>query len=98
MGLGFTKIGIGQSKHGTAVPERRNRMAEWISVKDRLPEKTGKQRGFYLVALSNGVVKELAYEFEHYNNMLFDVGWHETAYPVTHWMPLPEPPKEADRD
>lgn len=73
-------------------------MAEWISVKDRLPEKTGKQRGFYLVALSNGVVKELAYEFEHYNNMLFDVGWHETAYPVTHWMPLPEPPKEADRD
>ena len=39
MGLGFTKIGIGQSKHGTAVPERRNRMAEWISVKDRLPMK-----------------------------------------------------------
>lgn len=73
-------------------------MSEWISVKDRLPEKTGKQRGFYLVALSNGVVKELAYEFEHYNNMLFDVGWHETAYPVTHWMPLPEPPKEIDHE
>ena len=28
--------------------------------------------------------------------MLFDVGWHETAYPVTHWMLLPEPPKEED--
>lgn len=30
MGLGFTKIGIGQSKHGTAVPERRSRMVDWI--------------------------------------------------------------------
>lgn len=31
VGLGFTKIGIGQSKHGTAVPERRMmEMAEYI--------------------------------------------------------------------
>ena len=72
-------------------------MCEWISVKERLPEPEfrGEQRGFYLVALSNGVVKELAYEFHDYENMLFDVGWHETAYPVTHWMPLPDPPKEG---
>lgn len=68
---------------------------EWISVRDRLPEPTmeHQQRGFYIVALSNGVVKQLAFEFNHYNNMLFPVGWHETAFPVTHWMSLPEPPK-----
>ena len=68
----------------------------WVSVNDRLPEPefAGQQRGFYLVALSNGVVEELMYEFRHYENMMFNVGWHETAYPVTHWMPLPEPPKE----
>ena len=67
---------------------------EWINVEDRLPEPefSGQQRGFYLVALSNGVVKELAYEFRHYENMMFDVGWHETAFPVTHWMNLPAPP------
>lgn len=67
---------------------------EWVSVEERLPEPEfdGQQRGFYLVALSNGVVKELAYEFRHYENMIFDVGWHETAHPVTHWMSLPEPP------
>ena len=72
-------------------------MSEWISVDDRLPkpEFRGQRRGFYLVALSNGVVKELAYEFHTYENMLFAVGWHETAYPVTHWMPLPAPPKEG---
>ena len=67
---------------------------EWVSAEKRLPEPefAGQQRGFYLVALSNGTVKELMYEFRHYENMMFDVGWHETAYPVTHWMPLPAPP------
>ena len=67
---------------------------EWVSVEERLPEPDfpGQQRGFYLVALSNRTVKELMYEFRHYENMMFDVGWHETAYPVTHWMPLPAPP------
>lgn len=72
-------------------------MNSWISVKDRLPEPTmqNQQRGFYIVALSNGVVKQLAYEFEHYENMIYSVGWHETAYPVTHWMPMPAPPEET---
>ena len=66
---------------------------EWISVKDRLPEPKHEfdARNWYLVALSNRVVKELAYEF--HNHSVFGYGWRETAYPVTHWMPLPLPPK-----
>ena len=66
---------------------------EWISVKNRLPEPKHEfdARNWYLVALSNGVVKELAYEF--HNHSVFGCGWRETAYPVTHWMPLPEMPK-----
>ena len=73
--------------------ELKARMPEWISVDDRLPEPKHEfdARNWYLVALSNGVVKELAYEFN--NNSVFGYGWRETAYPVTHWMPLPEPPK-----
>ena len=69
---------------------------QWIPVEERLPKPEFKdqQRGFYLVTLSNGVVKELIYEFRHYDNMIFDVGWHDTAFPVTHWMPLPAVPKE----
>ena len=72
---------------------------EWVSVEERLPEPDfpGQQRGFYLVTLSNGTVKELMYEFRHYENMMFDVGWHETAYPVTHWMLLPTPPAKEDQ-
>ena len=66
---------------------------EWISVNDRLPEPKHEfdERNWYLVALSNGVVKELAYEF--HNHSVFGYGWREKAYPVTHWMPMPQPPK-----
>lgn len=76
-------------------PEEVQQM-RWIPVEERLPKPEFKdqQRGFYLVTLSNGVVKELIYEFRHYDNMMFDVGWHDTAFPVTHWMPLPKAPKE----
>ena len=97
MGLGFTKIGIGQSKHGTAVPERRNRMAEWISVKDRLPESDQ----IVLVVASGkphkNITLENAIELAEYD----PVGWILEMWPewmgakVTHWMPLPEPPSEC---
>ena len=72
---------------------------EWVSVEERLPEPDfpGQQRGFYLVALSNGTAEELMYEFRHYENMMFDVGWHETAFPVTHWMLLPAPPDRCQK-
>ena len=75
--------------------ELRARVPQWISVDDGLPEPKHEfdARNWYLVALSNGVVKELAYEF--HNHSVFGYGWRETAYPVTHWMPLPEPPKEG---
>lgn len=66
---------------------------EWIPVTERLPEPKHEfdARNWYLVALSNGVVKELAYEF--HSHSVFGHGWRETTYPVTHWMELPHPPK-----
>jgi len=65
----------------------------WIPVTERLPEPKF-AREWYLVALESGCVKSLAYEKEGRTDNLFRPGWHETASPVTHWMPLPEPPKE----
>ena len=64
-------------------------MAEWISVKDRLPERSGN----YLV------VEELKS-----GGKLTFMRWFNSNIPteftysphVTHWMPLPEPPKEDD--
>lgn len=66
----------------------------WIPVTERLPEPKF-AREWYLVSLESGCVKSLAYEKEGRTDNLFRPGWHETASPVTHWMPLPEPPKEG---
>ena len=69
---------------------------EWISVKDRLPEKYGR----YL-ALTPGYLKG----FEQYNAWLIyyhpESGFYDTdpqwgdipMDDITHWMPLPQPPK-----
>lgn len=86
---------------------------QWISVKERLPEK----RGFYLVAnpVPHGM-KTFVYiaiyatdlqELDRYN---FEgehrSGWcvysgdagHIEHKGVTHWMPLPEPPRKEDQN
>ena len=62
-------------------------MTEWISVEDRLPEKDGK----YIVCTARGSV--YCTRFKAYGksgNFQTDINTH-----ITHWMPLPEPPKEA---
>jgi hypothetical protein len=68
-------------------------MPKWISVEERLPEQ-GKR---YLV---------LGY-FHATNKPFIEILWHDAHdlwwnrlykgdYSVTHWMPLPEPPKEEN--
>ena len=71
-------------------------MSEWISVKDRLPE-------------SQADVLVVAFWHERWQTMM---GWHSDMGKkwrvitphgerepggVTHWMPLPDPPKEERR-
>lgn len=67
------------------------RPVKWISVKDRLPKKPDGypyseiRRSYFLVALESGCVKSLGFDFDR-------MEWHYTGSPVSHWMPLPEPP------
>ena len=68
---------------------------EWISVKDRLPEKDGE----YLVRFVNKEIQNAEYESKcgGFGNWLA-IMWDEDAdwFPyagITHWMPLPKPPK-----
>jgi hypothetical protein len=68
---------------------------EWISVKDKLPEAqvTGYSSNRVLVITTSGMY-EVAYVMD-------GVWWRERAtkpfedfgYKISHWMPLPEPPK-----
>ncbi len=61
-------------------------MNEWISVKDRLPEE-GK---YYLI------YDDFRIWFAHYRGKVFQdkLNYYKE---VTHWMPLPDPPREAQK-
>jgi hypothetical protein len=69
-------------------------MSEWISVKDRLPEKCID----VIAAKQNGRVFAMTFRQENGDNgmkfyWLGQGGWNDQHLQVTHWMPLPEPPK-----
>ena len=67
-------------------------MSEWISVKDRLPLYKQCVLGY----LDNGIITEVVYRGEYDNNehiFRIELTRENTAERVTHWMPLPEPPK-----
>ena len=68
----------------------------WISVKERLPEKS---LAFYLCYTDAGIIVECLWTNNKYGLGPFgEWGWRIMDVPqhqsVTHWMPLPEPPKE----
>lgn len=87
-------------KHGkfdAICPQKELRQMEWISVNDRLPER----RDFVLVACL--FVPESRYEVPRIAELRRSGMWYSDdgcgiplqarGIKVTHWMPLPEPPK-----
>ena len=80
------------------------KMSEWISVKDRLPDADG----IYLVCdrRLNGVpwvhtagFKKTSSSWCESHGMYYDdrYGRYREQDKFTHWLPLPEPPKEEKR-
>ena len=70
-------------------------MAEWISVKERLPEVWKTVLTFQpTTTYDKGIIQTCVYIG---NPGKWRQAWnHEfLELPVTHWMPLPEPPKEG---
>ena len=67
-------------------------MSEWISVKDRLPEVDE-----YVLMHSYSCKTDIGFLTE---DGVFgcDVGYYLEIGDVTHWMPLPEQPKEDEAD
>lgn len=72
----------------------------WINIKDRLPEKSG----WYLVSLINTRTGHrwevpVSADYSHGKWDYAYLGGEDATWmlnnPVTHWMPLPEPPKEV---
>lgn len=63
---------------------------EWISVNDRLPED-----GQKVITTKNGVFEIQRYE-KRRNGWISQNNWFWSMAMVSHWMPLPEPPKKED--
>lgn len=66
-------------------------LPKWISVKDRLPEEEKE----VLCYLGNSIAKLMVVAFRRCGEWYFD-GW--PCPTVTHWMPLPKPPKEDEKN
>jgi hypothetical protein len=77
-------------KHAERSYEANYRKQEWISVEERLPSESGK----YICCTTKGAI--LIARFYQ----LDDGGWFSSHNfcTVTHWMPLPTPPKEKQND
>ena len=58
---------------------------KWISVEEKLPENDSN-----CIVFSSGDVKEAHFFFGRFFDPIEDY----MQYNATHWMPLPEPPKE----
>lgn len=73
---------------------------KWIPVTERLPDndyrKHWKERHYYLVRLQHGQMRVARYGYKKYD---WWVDSHDCVLSkdhhteVTHWMPLPQPPK-----
>ena len=62
---------------------------EWISVEDRLPE----EDGYYLCCIKSSLFPDRVYiDILECDKGSFEEG-HIYTDTVTHWMPMPQPPK-----
>ena len=72
---------------------------EWISVEDRPPDTNGTYIVYaptYYGGSSSGLdnINGIMFARRRGRNWSIEVGYHKRPNCVTHWMPLPEPPKD----
>lgn len=82
-------------------------MTEWISVKDRLPNPNEKVIVYNAENDGTFFARRLVSRFVWWDSVTKEyINWRWLPYgytnimlaSVTHWMPLPEPPKETNNE
>ena len=80
----------GYRKQSAATDTNVGRKSEWISVEDRLPEKSGD----YITYHDHGHCGVIYYNASiHLWNVYYFEDTQNAIRSVTHWMPIPNPPK-----
>lgn len=72
--------------------ELEQKVPKWVSIKDALPEHV---RGNYLILLS-GEIYAAKWEYDEWNEKYAFRIDCQIVPNVTHWMKVPEPPKEEE--
>lgn len=68
---------------------------KWISVAERLPEANAFVLMYTRGWMAEGIYNEVT-GFEYYDKESKPWAWKKVDEIITHWMPLPEPPKEEN--
>lgn len=63
----------------------------WISVEDGLPEESGT----YITAALDGHTTRVTFVKWQKRNRHWELTGARSYWKITHWMPLPEPPREV---
>ena len=71
--------------------EKTEQNQKWIPVSERLPEENERVLG-----TKKGASAAFVFYGKRNNGNWVDLEWSCYRYGVTHWMPLPEPPKEDE--
>ena len=66
--------------------------SKWISVEDRLPEESGT----YISTAFDGHAMRVTFVKWQKRNRHWELTGARSYWKITHWIPLPEPPKEVD--
>lgn len=62
---------------------------EWISVENRKPEESG----MYIVAANDGHAQRVSFVLWQKKNRMWNLTGARSYWRVTHWQPMPQPPK-----
>ena len=76
------KIANNLIAHGVTVQE-------WIPVTERLPEESG----MYIITANDGHAQRVSFVQWQKKNRIWNLTGARSYWRVTHWMPMPQPPK-----
>ena len=86
----MTELDIAEQSYKNGYEKGQQDAVKWISVKDRLPER-GSDILAYQDHLGNKRIVPANFDFDKW----FDCCLCVNVEGITHWMPLPQPPKGA---